>query len=781
MNLQSTSSAERAAVPPILRRLTRNMKKISGHDEKGKCDEALACYSDDFKRNGKAYLVVDDDPSKETLTAALHKYTSDLIRLKMMRYITNGLVVINAYNVAHRNITPDNVLVWPTGAKIINFDFAVDASDPQQTAWADKAVGDVKYRAPENQLSPTLFALGRSYFYSGAVLSLESDIWSLGMLFFYILSNGNTPWAGFTDLQIEKQLRNTDQIFIPYAHNIAEPFRPLLVGMLSRDTANRFKLVEVITFLEELVTDLMTGAPKAGAITLSRGIYHARKRSISKAPITASRISEVFAAAVPQRARTSRKRRRKSTLTRISPIPRTPRNAALLEYAYNTARKFVSRTPDTPLTRTKGNMNIVLLVWVSRLIETYRSNPKVHFVLSPPGKDDSHEISRQINKLWLWIGLRVFLTHKTKNFVGFVYNDSTLLNIISAIRDSSKKLIVFYLGLTYVRGRTHKRVSSHANFVVINKNERVIEHYDPWGVQAAPTHKIKALLETLTAELIDRAEDYPIVGRDPVKDLRHYMLSPSAAHCPYLVFQSLELPNPVPSLLQARPGEYSIVSSIKQKLRATRLQLKNEPGGYCAYWVMWLMEQRIQRPSATRDVILDDSLRYIQTEWGNFAQFIREFAGVMNDVYDHFNVTFGFAITKSQTQLTGVQYRKMLRYAKNYHFALRGDIILTTPEIEALSLKTSPVQASWLPTLPTFLSPRPAKRRRLDRGSSAVSAAVPGRPSIDLSFFSPLSPQAVSLSDSRRSEERLAELETDLSLAGGASSALGRKMRTSRT
>lgn len=150
--------------------------------------------------------------------------TRDFDLKKALRQITGGIRHLHKLKIVHRDIKPQNILVSPTkagGVRMLISDFGLckkldlDESSFQQTV--NHAAGSFGYRAPEvlrGQVDPNEGAPGTpSNSTAGSRsgsngstsgtntdpsmrLTRSIDIFSLGCIFYYVLTGGEHPFGG---------------------------------------------------------------------------------------------------------------------------------------------------------------------------------------------------------------------------------------------------------------------------------------------------------------------------------------------------------------------------------------------------------------------------------------------------------------------------------------------------------------------------------------------------------------------------------------------------------
>ena len=114
--------------------------------------------------------------------------------------VLNGLAIMHKINMIHRNIKPEGIVMAGSVPKITNI-FLAEILNPEDPVSND-AVGTIPYISPE-MLKSSVCTPGVSY---------SSDIWSLGVMFYEMLtarlpfgSIGKTPLREAVNLIVNKQ------------------------------------------------------------------------------------------------------------------------------------------------------------------------------------------------------------------------------------------------------------------------------------------------------------------------------------------------------------------------------------------------------------------------------------------------------------------------------------------------------------------------------------------------------------------------------------------------
>jgi serine/threonine-protein kinase len=99
--------------------------------------------------------------------------------LRICAGIADGLALAHEHGLVHRDVKPGNIMLTPTGAKLVDFGVAALAGAPEASGPDAMIIGTPSYVAPERLLG-------------GPVLP-ASDVYSLGVLLFRSLT-GQLPW-----------------------------------------------------------------------------------------------------------------------------------------------------------------------------------------------------------------------------------------------------------------------------------------------------------------------------------------------------------------------------------------------------------------------------------------------------------------------------------------------------------------------------------------------------------------------------------------------------------
>lgn len=147
--------------------------------------------------------------------------------------VASALATAHAHGIVHRDVTPANVMLTPTGARVV--DFGISALVGQCDAAPDGSLlGTPAYLAPER--------LG------GAQVSPATDVYALGLLLYRLLT-ARLPWpAGNTTEALRAHLY-ADPEPLPTLPGLPPDVADLCLRCLAKDPGDRPAAAEVATRL----------------------------------------------------------------------------------------------------------------------------------------------------------------------------------------------------------------------------------------------------------------------------------------------------------------------------------------------------------------------------------------------------------------------------------------------------------------------------------------------------------------------------------------------------
>jgi serine/threonine protein kinase len=158
--------------------------------------------------------------------------------VQIMDQLLCAIIDAHKNNIIHRDIKPQNILVKDDGTvKIADFGIAT-VSDAVQLTQTDTVLGSVHYLAPE---------LAR-----GEIATFQSDIYSLGITFYELLS-GKVPYTGEAPVQIAmKHMREELPSVREFNPSVPQAMENIIIKAAAKNKNHRYKSAS------EMYDDLMS-------------------------------------------------------------------------------------------------------------------------------------------------------------------------------------------------------------------------------------------------------------------------------------------------------------------------------------------------------------------------------------------------------------------------------------------------------------------------------------------------------------------------------------------
>ncbi len=148
--------------------------------------------------------------------------------LELFRQMTEGLGAAHAAGIIHRDLKPANIVIdQALNAKLVDFGIAKVYSDHRSLETeAHIVMGTANFLAPE-------VALGQS-------ARIQSDIYSLGLVFYFMLT-GENPFDGRNNLEILEKIRTEALRFNPRLDEILpDSVKSIVLKMTAKNLGDRF-------------------------------------------------------------------------------------------------------------------------------------------------------------------------------------------------------------------------------------------------------------------------------------------------------------------------------------------------------------------------------------------------------------------------------------------------------------------------------------------------------------------------------------------------------------
>ena len=226
---------------------------------------------------GLHYLVMDYAPGgnlREMLDAAGGPL--DRARaLKIMRELASALVTASEFDLVHRDIKPENIMFGPSGeAKLADLGIAKAADDSTLVTMENAVFGTPAYMSPEQA-------------YDSGKVDARADIYSLGIVFFEMLS-GRRPYDGSSSMNIIAKVLSREPVpdVRSFAPDVPEDIAAVVRDMCVKDASKRIPTARaLLARLDEI----------AGAKTY---VAHSKGRTAVDATTALSVVGAVVALAI---------------------------------------------------------------------------------------------------------------------------------------------------------------------------------------------------------------------------------------------------------------------------------------------------------------------------------------------------------------------------------------------------------------------------------------------------------------------------------------------------
>jgi serine/threonine protein kinase len=168
-------------------------------------------------------------------------------KIKLMFDITSGVKHLHDNNILHLDLKPGNILIFKEDNSIRASitDFGISMYNPMKSITIESPLVTINYRPPE------IFKRSKYYRYDST-----TDIWSLGMIYFFILSNGQNLFPKYVDSVILSTInmrlceRNIDNTLNTFFKDVEVPMKELLIDLvrnvLKINPLSRFSIDQIL-------------------------------------------------------------------------------------------------------------------------------------------------------------------------------------------------------------------------------------------------------------------------------------------------------------------------------------------------------------------------------------------------------------------------------------------------------------------------------------------------------------------------------------------------------
>jgi len=167
----------------------------------------------------------------------------------MIKQLAGALMEAHRKGMIHRDVKSQNVLIKDDGTiKLTDFGIALAQGDIQITG-KDSILGSVHYLAPEIT--------------RGQVATMQSDIYSLGIVFYELLT-GDVPYKGDSAVQIAlKHIKDNIKSVRDFDNSIPQSVENIIIKATAKNLENRYKNIALmIKDLNNCLKDEYRDCPK---------------------------------------------------------------------------------------------------------------------------------------------------------------------------------------------------------------------------------------------------------------------------------------------------------------------------------------------------------------------------------------------------------------------------------------------------------------------------------------------------------------------------------------
>ena len=186
------------------------------------------------------YFIVMEYVNGKTLKSLIKKRGALNINesIDIMMQLTSGIICAHDSYIIHRDIKPQNVMILEDGrVKITDFGIAM-ALNSNELTQTNSVMGSVHYLPPEQA--------------SGSGSTIKSDIYSLGILMFELLT-GKVPFKGDNAVEIAiKHMKDAIPSVCSINSNIPQSVENIILKACAKNPKNRYDTVN------EMYEDLKT-------------------------------------------------------------------------------------------------------------------------------------------------------------------------------------------------------------------------------------------------------------------------------------------------------------------------------------------------------------------------------------------------------------------------------------------------------------------------------------------------------------------------------------------
>jgi len=186
----------------------------------------------------RPWLAVEFVPGPDLLAHVAEQGPLPLVETASLgALLAEGLGTVHEAGLLHRDLKPQNILLAPSGPKVIDFGLAVLAERRSTLTATGVVVGSVLCMPPEQTQG-------------GQHLDRAADVYALGAVLLYA-ATGHYPYTGTSWQAIARRIEDPD--VPPDLSGLPFQLEPLISSMLALDLADRPSLPEVTEQLVQVI------------------------------------------------------------------------------------------------------------------------------------------------------------------------------------------------------------------------------------------------------------------------------------------------------------------------------------------------------------------------------------------------------------------------------------------------------------------------------------------------------------------------------------------------
>lgn len=206
-----------------------------------------------LRSNGPHKVILESNSIKKYNKSIL---INDLITMSIQ--ISSGLEYLASHHFVHRDLATRNCLVGDNLViKIGDFGMSKDiySNDYYRVninCWLDSLIVDLSDQVGRQTMLPVRWMSPESIIYRK--FTIESDVWSFGVLLWEILTFGKQPWYEYSNNEVIKQISDGHKLCQP--DDCPNELYSIMLNCWEDDPQHRLRIHEVTVRLEAVQREL---------------------------------------------------------------------------------------------------------------------------------------------------------------------------------------------------------------------------------------------------------------------------------------------------------------------------------------------------------------------------------------------------------------------------------------------------------------------------------------------------------------------------------------------